>query len=175
MRAVRTSYLLAPLLLVAALGQALAEPDWIEIAPKACRCRFSMPGTPTYTSQPAQLPTKPFSVDQWHLETATAGYIVAVTAFPGEPPTAKERDALLDGTRDGLLQMKSRKVVQDKKISLDGNPGHELVIEEQNTRRFTMRLFLVKTVLYQYGVTSPLNEGNPAGQQRFFDSFRFDK
>ena len=164
-----------PLLLVAAIGQAGAASEWTEIAPKACRCRFSMPGTPTYTSQPPQLPAKPFAVDQWYLQTETAGYVVAVTTFPGEPISAKERDALLDGTRDGLLKLKSRKVVQDRKISHDGNPGRELVIEEQDTRRFTMRLFLVKTVLYQYGVTTAMSDRNPPGQQTFFDSFKFDR
>jgi hypothetical protein len=172
---VRTRRLLAPLLLVAAIGQAVAASEWTELAPKACRCRFSMPGTPTYTSQPKELPAKPFSVDQWYLETETAAYIVAMTTFPGEAISAKERDALLDGTRDGLLKLKGRKVVQDKRISHNGNPGRELVIEDQNTRRFTMRLFLVKTVLYQYGVTTAASERNPPGQQTFFDSFRFDR
>jgi hypothetical protein len=149
--------------LLVALADATSAAQWAEIASPHCRCRFSMPGPPTYSSRPTGRDTKP--VEQWDLETDTAAYFVAAT-------TADQTEGALDNGVRGAW--KGRKLVSEKTITLKGYPGREIVVEDQSNRRITLRLLLVNTVLYQYGVRTVKGADNAPDRTRFFESFTFD-
>lgn len=149
------------------LGPALVDSaQWAETGSPHCRCRFAMPGTPTYSSQPAAR-DRP-SVDQWFLETDKAAFFVSATSLPRE--LLRDRTMLQEGARGAAL--KGRTLVSEKRMTVHGHPGLEIVVDDQKDWRLTMRLVLVDTVLYQYGVRTPKGEKNAADETKFFDSFK---
>ena len=150
-------------MLLVALADVAGAAQWIETASPHCRCRFSMPGAPTYSSRPTGRDTRP--VEQWDLETDTGAYFVAATTAD------QTEDALDNGVRGAW---KGRKLVSEKTISVKGFPGREIVVEDQSNRQITLRLLLVKTVLYQYGVRTMKGADNAPDKKKFFESFSFD-
>jgi hypothetical protein len=125
-----------------------------------------MPGTPTYSSQPAGR-DRP-AVDQWFLETEKAAFFVSATSLPMQ--LLRDRTMLQEGARGAAL--KGRTLVSEKRMTVQGHPGLEIVVDDQKDWRLTMRLVLVDTVLYQYGVRTPKGERNATDETKFFDSFK---
>jgi hypothetical protein len=156
-------------LLVVAVAFAADAAPWAEMASPHCRCRFSMPGAPTYTSQPAAR-DKP-AVDQWLLETDKAAYFVSATTLPRQ--LLRDKDMLREGARGAVSQ--GRTLVAEKKITFQGHPGLEIVVEDAKDWRLAMRLLLVDTVLYQYGVRTPKGEKATPDEKTFFESFKLER
>jgi hypothetical protein len=154
------------LVIALAATPALGAAQWTETGSPHCRCRFAMPGTPTYSSQPAAR-DRP-AVDQWFLETDKAAYFVSATSLPKE--LLRDRTMLQEGARGAVL--KGRTLVSEKRMTMQGHPGLEIVVDDQKDWRLTMRLLLVDTVLYQYGVRTPKGERNASDEAKFFDSFK---
>ena len=157
-----------PIVLVLVLlgPSVVAAAPWAETGSPHCRCRFAMPGTPTYSSQPAAR-ERP-AVDQWFLETDKAAFFVSATSLP--PHLLRDRTMLQEGARGAAL--KGRTLVSEKRMMVQGHPGLEIVVVDQKDWRLTMRLVLVDTVLYQYGVRTPKGERNAPDETKFFDSFK---
>ena len=145
---------------------AVASAQWTETGSPHCRCRFSMPGTPTYSSQPAAR-DKP-AVDQWFLETDKAAFFVSATSLPQE--LLRDRTMLQEGARGAVLR--GRTLVSEKRLTVQGNPALEIVVDDPKDWRLTMRLVLADTVLYQYGVRTPKGEKSAPDETKFFDSFK---
>jgi len=161
------SHWIALVLVLLLLGPSVAgAAEWAETGSPHCRCRFAMPGTPTYSSQPAAR-DRP-SVDQWFLETDKAAYFVSATSLPQE--LLRDRTMLQEGARGAVL--KGRTLVSEKRMTVQGHPGLEIVVDDQKDWRLTMRLVLADTVLYQYGIRTPKGERNAADETKFFDSFK---
>ena len=143
-----------------------AAAQWTETGSPHCRCRFAMPGTPTYSSQPAAQ-DRP-AVDQWFLETDKAAFFVSATSLPQE--LLRDRSMLQEGARGAVLR--GRTLVSEKRMTVQGNPALEIVVDDPKDWRLTMRLVLADTVLYQYGIRTPKGEKNAPDETKFFDSFK---
>ena len=152
--------------LLLAVGPVASAAQWAETVSPHCRCRFSMPGAPTYSSRPADRGTQPFTVNQWDLETENAAYFVAATTFQ-----RTEQDALENGVRGAW---KGRKLISEKRSRSRATPAGEIVVADQSDRHITLRLLLVDTVLYQYGVRTVKGASNAPDTKKFFDSFTLD-
>ena len=153
-------------LVLALVGPAVATAQWTETGSPHCRCRFSMPGTPTYSSQPAAR-DRP-AVDQWLLETDKAAFFVSATSLPQE--LLRDRTMLQEGARGAALR--GRTLVSEKRMTVQGNPALEIVVDDPKDWRLTMRLVLADTLLYQYGVRTPKGEKSAPDETKFFDSFK---
>lgn len=103
-------------------------------------------------------------------------YIVAYADYPPNLIQQSDPEKILDGSRDGAVGNINGKLVIETRISLDGNPGRELVIDAkaEKGRDVTVkaRVFLVKYRLYEALVTAPKGEVSGAEMDDFLRSFK---
>lgn len=103
-------------------------------------------------------------------------YIVSYADFPPKQAHQPDPEKVLDGGRNGMVSNANGKLVFENKITLQGNPGRELVIDakDRSGAKGTVkaRLFLVKNRLYEVMVAAP--KGGISGLQMddFLKSFR---
>jgi len=79
---------------------------------------------------------------------------------------------LLDGAVKGVST--KGKLMSDKAITVEGNPGREIRIDVASVP-LTMRVFLVKNRMYQLMVTGKPEVVSAQDTQKFFDSFKLSK
>jgi len=101
---------------------------------------------------------------------------VGYSDYPEEMVKESDPEKILDGSRDGAVRNANGKLVLENKISLDGNPGRELVIDAKGKggQDATMkaRVFLVKNRLYQVMVVAPKGQVSGAEIDDFLKSFK---
>ncbi|NJR48229.1 MAG: hypothetical protein HC780_00450 [Leptolyngbyaceae cyanobacterium CSU_1_3] len=114
-----------------------------------------------------------------HMFTATEknkAYFVAYADYPEQILKLSNPEKMLDGARDGAIGNVNGKLVSEAKVSINGAPGRELVIEAKgkNGENGTVkaRVFLVKNRLYQAMVVAPQAEVNSAEMDKFLQSFK---
>ena len=120
--------------------------------------------------------------------TATGGYMVAYADFPPYPETPDAVAAILNGARDQILSAdKSKKLLSEKEITLEGQAGREWLVEDGKLL-YRARTFMAKQRLYQVLLLAPLNVAFKSGRpnadandftdlyenmsRRFLDSFK---
>ena len=111
--------------------------------------------------------------------SGTAGFFAASYGdYTLEAKTADEKATVLDGVRNGINKGINGKLVSERKISLYGYPGREIVIDaklQDTDVIFKWRIFLMGKRLYQIGVgTDVRNSGSP-DVDKFLLSFDLDK
>jgi len=85
-----------------------------------------------------------------------------------------EAAQIFDLTRNNLLAMKAtRKLISEKEIALNSNPGREVIFEDASEGSSnTVRLYWAKPRLYTV-VFARIKSRNPSGNsQKFLDSFK---
>lgn len=110
-----------------------------------------------------------FEVRYYSVEDGRFTMIVAVCDF-GSALNGKDPDATLRGAENGALRNSNSHLLNERKIALGVYPGIEMQAES-GAARFTARIYLVGSTLYQIIVVAPDALPDPdAG--RFLDSFQ---
>jgi hypothetical protein len=149
--------------------------EWKEFVSKEGGFSVVMPGTPTSGTQVAKTPIGAVTVHLFAAEVKNQGraYLVTYNDVPelaGQPVDVEKG---LDGSRDGILaNMPGSKLLEEKKISLDGFPGRELTIEVPGKGTARWRVYMVKPRLYQVVAFGPKDITGLAEADKFFDSFK---
>ncbi|KAM3101875.1 hypothetical protein ACKFKF_06325 [Phormidesmis sp. 146-12] len=117
-----------------------------------------------------------------HMFTATEknkAYFVAYADYPEQLLKVSNPEKMLDGARDGAVSNVNGKLVDEKKVSIDGSPGRELTIEAKGSNgqdgTVKARVFLVKNRLYQAMVVAPKEEVNATEMDAFLQSFKLSQ
>ncbi len=88
---------------------------------------------------------------------------------------ASDADRFLDNSRDGAVRATGGRVIQEKKIIHQGNPGRDvdirLSLEGSGDMLVTLRLILTSKRFYILGVTRPVFRQFTAPVGQFFESF----
>ena len=106
------------------------------------------------------------------------GCYVSYTILSKSTPNPKIIDYSLDKARDGMVKSAKGKLISETKITWEGNPGREILIDfnlDGQEMTLKMRAFLTKNHLYQIAWISPKNKPNPVEMTAFLDSFRLLK
>lgn len=101
-------------------------------------------------------------------------YSILYADYPDSIVKAKTPDEMLDGARGGIVA-KVGELVSEKKISVDGAAGRELLIASKDAPvSARVRIAMVKNRLYtlQAMTYGPLHDTPDPDADRFFDSFR---
>lgn len=136
--------------------------------------RFSVNVVATLRPSKQQVDTAIGKIDN-HLyiaQTGTGGYMVAYADFPPYPETPEAVVAILNGARDQVLSAdKSRNLLSEKEITLEGYGGREWLVEDGKWL-YRARTFMAKRRLYQVLLLAPLNvafkSGRPSADARDF-------
>lgn len=108
------------------------------------------------------------------LDGGNVAYMSSYSDLPLERTTAGP-DQILSDARDGALKSAQGTLASEKKINLDGFPGRELVILTPNGMKSYVRVFLVKSRLYQAMGVMPTDKVDEKQVRTFLDSFRLTK
>jgi hypothetical protein len=109
-------------------------------------------------------------------EQSTRTDIVAYTDYPEEIVSKSDPVKLLDGASDGAVKNISGSLVSKAEVSLDGNPGREIVATATaaNGQEYTLngRIYLVKNRLYMVMIVSNIGELTKDQTDAFLESFK---
>ncbi len=109
-------------------------------------------------------------------QQGATGYMVGYVDYPQEVVQQGDPAKILDGSRDGAVSNVNGKLVIETKVTLDGHPGRELVIDakarngEDGTVR--ARVFLVNNRLYQVMIVAPKGRVSSSAMNDFLQSFK---
>jgi hypothetical protein len=156
-------------LLWLAAAAAAQTPMWKEYSYPADGFAVSFPTLPLV--QTKNVPTDAGSIElREYSEQLDAVSLIVTVCDYGAAMTGKDRDAQLQGAKNGALKNAEAKLKSEKKIMLDANPGLEFEAEG-NATHFTVRMYVVDTRLYQMLVAAPV-EKPFKGTAEFLDSFK---
>lgn len=180
-------------LLLLASAPALAKPDaakgaakttksapaavpsgWKHVASDNGNYSLSFPGTPT--EQDLKGDDGKFLATMYVLEMdgGNVAYMSSYSDLPLQRTTAGP-DKILSDARDGALSSAQGTLDSEKKITIDGYPGRELIILTPNGMKSYVRVYLVKSRLYQAMGVMPKERTDEKQVRTFLDSFRLTK
>jgi hypothetical protein len=104
-----------------------------------------------------------------------ASYVVSYSDLPAAQVKAGNEEKRLDFASEGAVSNARGKLRSEKKVTLDGHPGRELVIEAENEVVIRMRIFAVKQRLFQAMAMGQGAFAQSKDAHRFLDSLRLIK
>jgi hypothetical protein len=138
---------------------------------------LSMPGTPSKDDSTVPSAAGPLALRMYTLSKGYEGFITGYTEYPDVVFTSSDPEALLDGAQHGAISNVQGEVTSQRKITMNGNPGREIVgTSPSKNIGFTARVILAKPRMYmlvytQYDKSKPISEDG----KRFLDSFQLTK
>jgi len=161
-----------PLLLGAAAGT-----EWKLFTPKDGGYSVSLPGEPTEAKQDVKTATGNIEVTFYALEAKDGAYVVSHSAFPESALKGGTDDKRLDNARDGAVASAKGRMKSEKKLTLDGFPGREVVIETdaKGMKAVRTRIYAVNKRLFQTLVVGPKSFVQGKDATMFLDSFKLVK
>ncbi len=161
---------IALILLLLLAAPFAAQAQWVEHRPPGAGYRIEFPRTPTTSSQ--DVPTDVGTVKLYHA-TVEIGQTMAFVALHNVFPAGSVKDpkAALDRGRDGALRAPSRKLVEERRMTVSGAPATRLVVEETKQGLILIALIVVSgDNMYQAIFVSPKGGENSPDGQRFLSS-----
>lgn len=135
---------------------------------------ISMPGTPGHDTDTVASAAGPLPIHLYTLSEGYEGFITGYTEYPEYIFDSAKPEDLMDAAQQGAISNVQGEVKSQRPITLDGNPGREIVGSSPSKNiAFTVRIYLVKPRMYmilytQYNKDSTIT----ASGQRFLDSFK---
>ncbi len=135
---------------------------------------ISMPGTPDHDEDTVASAAGPLPIHLFTLSEGYEGFITGYTEYPVYIFDASKPEDLMDAAQTGAITNVQGEVTSQRSITLDGNPGREIVGSSPSKNiGFTVRIYLVKPRMYmmlytQYGKDNPITESG----KRFLDSLQ---
>ena len=147
--------------------------EWKAIKPEGTGISVEMPGDPKPTTQSVDTPAGKVEIVLYVLEVPKGAFLVNATTIPPNAPPATV-DERLDGARNGAVNNSGGKLVSESKITLDGHPGRQLLIENAMGLFIHARVFIVDKKLVQTVAVSDQKDATP-DIKRFMDSLKLLK
>ena len=138
---------------------------------------ISMPGSPSHDEDTVPSAAGPLPIHLYTLSEGYEGFITGYTVYPDYIFSAAKSEDLMDSAQSGAISNVQGEVTSQRSITLDGNPGREIVGSSPSKNiAFTVRIYLVKPRMYmllytQYGKDKPISESGV----KFLDSFQLTK
>jgi hypothetical protein len=135
---------------------------------------ISMPGTPGHDESTVASAAGPLPLHLYTLSEGYEGFITGYTEYPAYIFDAAKPEDLMDAAQEGAISNVQGEVTSQRPITLDGNPGREIVGSSPSKNiGFTVRIYLVKPRMYmmlytQYDKDKPISESG----KRFLDSLQ---
>ena len=153
-----------------------AEDKWETFTSKAGKYSILLPAKPTEAEQK-------FDSNGVELTMHTAivapnndlVYLVAYNEYPEAAIAGADKEALLDGVREGDVKTFGGKLASEKKITLgkEKNPGREILLEKPDESRvYRSRAYFAGNRLYQIVIIAAKDVATNKETDKYFDSFK---
>lgn len=158
-------------LLIGQIGSTQAQ-SWTEVRPEGGRYLVLMPGTPRASTETVDEHWgRPISMHMTTSATEYATYSSAYVDLPRVMISAMRPDRLLDEIRDGMREDSEDSVRGERRVSIAGHPGRELVMDHSDDQVSVTRIFLVGNRFYRNRISYHRDSDMVAEARRFLDSF----
>src|SRR4030042_4579780 len=140
--------------------------NWKEFSSANGKFSVMMPGEPQEQHETVKTAVGPVDLYMHILDVGTSAYIVGYSDYPEDLIKNSEVNILLEGARNGAISNIRGTLVNEKDISIAGNPGKEFNFsvphrpELPNKGIGKSRIFLVGNRLYQCMVVGDKNTKN---------------
>jgi hypothetical protein len=136
-----------------------------------------MPAKPSHTENKIPSAAGDLQLHMYTLSKGYEGFITGYTEYPDIVFSSAEPENLLDAAQEGAITNVNGVVTSQRKITVDGNPGREIVgtSPSQNVG-FTARVILAKPRMYmmvytQYDKSKAISEDG----KKFMESFKITR
>ncbi len=151
-----------------------AQDAWKEYSSKEDSMAYSMPADPTPDTQTQDSAIGKITIKSYILEQSNCALMVMVTVYTDQVLQQATPAKVLATVRDGAMGHINGKVVSEKQIAIDGNPGIAFDFDSAQYHG-TYRIYLVGKRLYQLQSMAAVGTPVLAGTDRFMNSFRLLK
>jgi hypothetical protein len=143
--------------------------EWMTFRPEGGRFSILMPGTPEVNAETAQSKYGPYTT---HIFIARGNGELFIAGWVDYAPDFNfDVEGEIKANRDNFLK-DTGKLLSEKKITLDGNPGLEFTAETTDGQRFiTSRVYVVGKRPYQL-IAITTNRAELVNTNRFLNSFK---
>ena len=156
----------AALLLALTTSLSAYQSDWVKVAPVGGGFSVMMPGKPEEKLEPSDDFT-------FHLFTVTADKAIYLASYGDYAPSIKlDPEGELLANRDNFLKGVNAKLIDSRKITLDGRAGLEFT-GESDQASFKSRVYLFGNRVHQIAVAVFKGQDDTDNMNRFFASFAF--
>jgi hypothetical protein len=156
------------------------EDKWETHTSKEGKYSVSFPGKPTVPApDKPDSPVGELTVYKAQFTTAKGDqtYLVLYNDYPEAALAGTDKEAFLDGVRDGTQKTVGGKVASDKKITLGEKkyPGRDFLIEKGSEPAYHARAYIVGNRLYQLVIMGPKDAATGKDADKFLDSFKLSQ
>jgi hypothetical protein len=145
------------------------DAGWTKVEPEAGRFSVLMPGTPEAKVNTTDSQYGPYTV---HLFTFHNPRGIYMAGWVDYAPTFKfDVQGEINANRDNFLKGVNARLLTEKKITLDGNPGLEFTAESNDVQFIKSRVYIVGSRPYQLITLTNLKE-EQANVDKFLASFK---
>ena len=159
----------AAVILLGGLTTSMAAGAWKPFTSREGRFTVQMPTPPKSSARQVDSAAGKITVHMFAAGQGRSAYVASFTDYPGNREI-RDPQRLLAEARNGQLRSFQGKVIDEKKVTLDGAPGTEVRFEGPKLRG-RIRSYLVKNRLYQV-VALTQEPREPADFAKFVGSFQ---
>src|SRR5262249_54739648 len=154
-------------------------PTWVQLSsPEGHFESLMLSG---YKQEKSQTPTMAGNIETVSYITSTPegrAYFVSYADYPATLVNARNHEQILDGARDGASNNVKGKILSEKKVTMDGYPGRDIVIAAQTdpvTVHLRMTLVQNRLFIMQALAAGPARDKPDPDGDKFLESIRFTK
>ena len=144
--------------------------DWKLYPYNADGFQAAFPALPEIQKKDVPTDAGPLELRSYTVQFGSTILYIGVCDY-GAAAAGKSTEQMLEGAKNGALINSGSRLVEEKSISLDGNPGVAFDARSDSAQ-FTARIYLRGDTMYQTIVVTPLGRPDPE-TTRFFESFQF--
>lgn len=159
-------------LLGGAVRAADQGPAWHALDETALGFHVQLPAEPKKSEQEVKTPEGKVTLRQWTCPATGGAYLVFASDYPEAPADAGAVEARLDRERDDIVHSSGGTLRTETRITLDGVPGRELVVDMPGeVGSFRVRMFLKGARLHVVGAVTAKTKETAPDVERFLGSF----
>ena len=151
------------------MGGQSSQLQWQEFTSEDGGFSVLMPGKPEEETLRQESEGVEIASDMYRVQADNVSYMVLITPLQ-EEALALDPAEFFDQYRDNILESTKAELKEEKEITLDGNPGRELSLN-QPSEVGRQRMYLVDNLLYQTVIGGP-EQKVTRDATKFLDSFK---
>jgi hypothetical protein len=167
----RTQALSAALVLAMGLAVAGVAQTWSPFTSKEGNFTILFPGTPKPEQKTITSTVGPVLMNLFTVDKGATAYIVNYIDYPADRVAQADPKKILAEAVAGQLKTLKAKASVDKQITVDGNPGRDVIFAGAKNFSGRCKLLLVKNRLYAALALTQNNAAPASDFAKYVDSF----
>lgn len=152
------------------------EPGWEKFTSTEGRFAVLLPTKPKADSREVDTKVGKLTLYSFSSSGANGYFGISYGDYPSSPRDSAQAEQVLDGVRNGVVSGAGAKLTSEKKVTIKGNPGREIVASariEESDVICTWRIYLVGRRLYQFASLTTVRDANHPDVAKFLNSVEF--